>query len=45
MKNFFILFLRFGSNNVYADGGKYSTHSVCDYDKSEMNSNNNVYIL
>tara|TARA_Y100001954_G_C15483942_1_gene441818 strand:+ start:157 stop:633 length:477 start_codon:yes stop_codon:yes gene_type:complete len=42
MKNFLIFFLLFGLNNVYAESGNYSTHSVCDYDKSEINSNNKI---
>ena len=45
MKNFFILFILFELNNVYAESGKYSCHSICDYDEYEINSNNNVYIL
>jgi len=40
MKKLLILLFFLGLSNVYAENGKYSTYSVCDYDKSEINSNN-----
>ena len=40
MKKLLIILLFLGLTNVYAESGKYSTYSVCDYDKSEINSNN-----
>ena len=40
MKKLLILLFLFGLSNVYAESGKYLHISVCDYDKSEINSNN-----
>jgi len=40
MKNFLILFLLFGLNNVYAESGKYSISAVCDINKTEIDTNN-----
>ena len=44
MKKFFILLFFFGISNVYAESGKYTASAVCDYNKSEIDSNNKTII-
>jgi len=40
MKKLFILLILFGINNVYAESGKYTTSTVCDYTKSAIDTYN-----
>ena len=44
MKKLLILLLFFGLSNVYAESGKYSISAVCDYNKSEIDTNNKTII-
>ena len=44
MKKLLILLLFFGLSNVYAQSGEFSSSTVCDYNKSEINSNNTTII-
>ena len=44
MKKLLILSLFFGLSNVYAESGKYSISAVCDYNKSEIDTNNKTII-
>ena len=44
MKKLVLLFFFFGLSNVYADSGKYSTSTVCDYTKSAIDTNNKMVI-
>ena len=44
MKKLVLLFFFFGLSNVYADSGKYSTSTVCDYTKSATDTNNKMVI-
>ena len=44
MKKLLILLLFFGLNNVYAQNGEFSSTQVCDYKKSEINSNNKTIV-
>ena len=38
------ILLFFGLSNVYAQSGEFSSSTVCDYNKSEINSNNKTII-
>ena len=44
MKKLLILLLFFGLGNVYAQSGEFSSTQVCDYKKSEINSNDQTII-
>ena len=44
MKKTLIFLLFFGLSNVYAQNGEFSSSQVCDYKKSEINSNNKTII-
>ena len=44
MKKLLLLLFFFGLSNVYADSGKYSTSTVCDYTKSAIDTNNKMVI-
>ena len=44
MKKLLILLLFFGLSNVYAQNGEFSSTQVCDYKKSEINSNNKTIV-
>ena len=44
MKKLLILLFLLGLSNVYAQSGEFSSSQVCDYKKSEINSNNKTII-
>ena len=44
MKKLLLFLFFFGLSNVYADSGKYSTSTVCDYTKSAIDTNNKMVI-
>tara|TARA_B100001287_G_scaffold265375_1_gene258211 strand:+ start:74 stop:550 length:477 start_codon:yes stop_codon:yes gene_type:complete len=44
MKILITILLFFGLSNVYAQSGEFSSSTVCDYNKSEINSNNTTII-
>lgn len=44
MNKILILLFFFGLNNAYSASGEFSSSSVCDYNKSEINSNNKTII-
>ena len=44
MKKLLIFLILFGVNNLYAESGEFSSTQVCDYKKSEINSNNKTII-
>ena len=44
MKKLLILLLFFGFGNIYAQSGEFSSTQVCDYKKSEINSNDQTVI-
>ena len=44
MKKLLIILLFLGLTNVYAESGKYSISAVCDYNKSEIDTNNKTII-
>ena len=44
MKKLFIVLILFGITNVYAESGKYTTSTVCDYAKSAIDTNNKTVI-
>ena len=44
MKKLFIVLILFGITNVYAESGKYTTNTVCDYAKSAIDTNNKTVI-
>ena len=44
MKKLLLLLFFFGLSNVYADSGKYSSSTVCDYTKSAIDTNDKMVI-